>query len=74
MKDSVKIVLSAAILIPAILMSSNYGAKDKSYYEKDIITGKVHSVTERSMEECEGKPHYSTVVVDGVERRCIKIK
>ena len=57
--------------------SFSYGANDKPYYED--VTGKVHSVLELSMEEFIQanqflKLRIQNVVVDGVERRCIKIK
>lgn len=67
------ILLLVCIMISiGLLAASKHGAADRSFDVKDDVTGNVHSVTERSIEVCKTLPHYVTVVLDGVERRCVK--
>ena len=63
-------------VIIAVLLgyASHTGAYDKPYGVTDEVKGTYHMVTQHSIDACKGKPHYSTVNVDGVERRCVKIK
>ena len=74
MKNAVLVIIGIVVVLVALLTASHYGAQDRSFDLKDEVTGKVHSVTERSMEACKNMPHYSIVKLDGVERRCIKEK
>ncbi len=67
------IILLVSIMVSiAVVGASAEGAKDRSFPVVDDITGKTHYVTERSIEECKSKPHYSIVNLDGVERRCVQ--
>lgn len=71
-KEHLVIVFGLIVISWLILAASSSGAMDRSFSAKDTVTGNVHQITERSRAECVGKPHYSTVKIDGVERRCIK--
>lgn len=74
-------VNTGAILFCIILISvlfgvcvASPGSENMAYGVTDSVKGTYHMVTDKSLKLCKDKPHYSTIVVDGIERRCVKIK
>ena len=65
------IALTLALLTLASTQALANG-EAMSFYLVDDITGKSHSVTERSIEVCRTLPHYSIVTLAGIPRRCIQ--
>lgn len=65
-------MLSLIIAVSVIAGVTSNASADRSFYVADEVTGKIHSVTERSLKACESMPYNSVINIDGVNRRCIK--